>query len=552
MSPETLAAMLLLAVAGGVLVALILAFRAVKRWKVGALRVIGLIFYYLFCGMVSVEKPVAALVLALVPPVVFVVRRSRPEHVPGRQFEPAPASPAPVPEYRRSMTAEEIRGADVAAAWPGIATSLGLTSADVELTRRYGEMRQTHETNDEGVIAAMASLNAAHQMGKIAGDPGIVVRGNQVFRLSTCDLGGVSEHVTTLYVRMPHGMHLDDLDRAIPALRQAYRAYMVEFEQPDDALAAGVVIVRIVHTDPLAGLAALSEPLPFNGDWKRVPVGFKTSGEIATIKVDNCSGTLIGGLSGSGKTASIMSAVAGLALRPDVQFYVFDGKGGHDWGWLAPRANVFNRDDEDRAKVADQLEGLVQIMRDRLDQLPARRDGDFSLWAQGPSVDMPLLVVVIDECQTYFDKGEVARGDKESEAARQRCESAVATLVRKGRSAGVWVIPTTQKPTSDSLPSTIGANTASQIAFRVKTAQAEQAIFGEAPEPGEMSARNLPEASGYAVLASETGTRELVRFAYVPPNVLARIGRETAHLRHDPTEFEDDGLGPNFVKQIEG
>lgn len=553
MSPKTFEAMLPLVVGLVVFLVAVGIFRAARRWKLQALRVVGVLVYYVACAMVSVEKPTAAVVLAAALPLFFIVRmlrRRRPEHVAGSTFtQPASVEPA---QYRPAYTPEQRRGIEVAAAWPDIASRVGLIVADAGLSHDFREMQSEANSPEEGFLGAAAGFMSTRKVAEWRDDPAKFIRGNQVYRLPLVRLVDVTEFVTTLHVSLPHGLHLDDLDKAIPALTQAYRAYMIQFEQPRDALAAGVVVLRVVHADPLAQVEALSRPLEFTGDWKHVPVGFKTSGEVATIKVENVSGTVIGGLPGSGKTASIMSTIAVLAQRADVQFHVFDGKGGHDWSWLEPRALTFNRDDEDREAVAHQLEALVQIMRDRLDEMPKLRDGDFSLWAKGPSVDLPLLVVVLDECQTYFDKGEIPRGDKEAEAARQRCESAVATLVRKGRSAGVWVIPTTQKPTSDSLPTTIGANTASQIAFRVKTSQAEQAIFGEAPEPGEVSARNLPEASGYAVLASETGTREVVRFAYVPPNVLVQIGRESSHLRHDPTEFEDDGLGPTFVKQIEG
>ncbi|MGP5385583.1 hypothetical protein [Brachybacterium tyrofermentans] len=285
------------------------------------------------------------------------------------------------------------------------------------------------------------------------------------------------------------------------------------------------------RSDARAELTPLEQPMPWGGDWDAVPYGVRADGSLAVLRVRECSGTVVGGLPGGGKTGGLTTLLSALVPSEAVQFLVWDGKGGHDWGWLAPRAALFNRDDEDRERVALELEAVVQVMRARLDGMPRLRDGP-SIWETGgPSLDMPLLVLVIDECQTVLDKEMIPRTDKESQGFRQRTEAALSVLVRKGRSVGIWVIPTTQKPTSDSLPTTIGANAASAIAFRVKTHEAERAIMGTAPGPNEPSATALPAMPGYAVVSSESGEREVVRFAYLPSEVASRIAQEHAGRR---------------------
>lgn len=146
---------------------------------------------------------------------------------------------------------------------------------------------------------------------------------------------------------------------------------------------------------------------------------------------------------------------------------------------------------------------------------------------------MPLLVLVVDECQAYLDVGAIPKGDRAAHEARQRSEAALASLVRKGRTAGIWVIPTTQKPTSDSLPTTIGANAASAISFRVKTPEAERAVLGSRPGDGEPSPTGLPTSPGFTVVATEDGAREVVRFGYLPEKVAARHAQAHAPLRRD-------------------
>lgn len=288
-----------------------------------------------------------------------------------------------------------------------------------------------------------------------------------------------------------------------------------------------------VPRDPRAEMLPLDGPMPWSGDWAAVPYGLRADGSVATHKVRECSGTVVGGLPGGGKTAGLTALLSVLVPSPAVQFLVWDGKGGHDWGWMAPRASLYNRADDDRQRAALELEAVVAVMRQRLDQMIELRGGP-SVWETGgPSKDVPLLVLIIDECQTYLDVTQVMKGDKEAAAFRDRTESAIASLVRKGRSVGIWVIPTTQKPTSDSLPTTIGANAASAVAFSVKTPDAEKAIIGTSPGPDDPTATALPPEPGYAVVASETGGREVVRFGYLRTETASALAHAHAGLRRD-------------------
>lgn len=288
-----------------------------------------------------------------------------------------------------------------------------------------------------------------------------------------------------------------------------------------------------VPRDPRAEMLPLDRPMLWSGDWAAVPYGLRADGAVATHKVRECSGTVVGGLPGGGKTAGLTALLSVLVPCPAVQFLVWDGKGGHDWGWMAPRASLYNRSDDDRERAALELEAVVSVMRQRLDQMVELRGGP-SIWETGgPSEDVPLLVLIIDECQTYLDAEQIMKSDKASAGFRDRTEAALAALVRKGRSVGIWVVPTTQKPTSDSLPTTIGANAASAVAFAVKTPDAERAIMGTAPGPDDPSATALPSAPGYAVVAAESGAREVVRFGYLRTETASALAQAHAGLRRD-------------------
>lgn len=296
-----------------------------------------------------------------------------------------------------------------------------------------------------------------------------------------------------------------------------------------------VVLTLLTGGDPLAQMAPLDQPVTVQ-DWKAVPVGMRQDGTEATLDLRECSGIVVGGLPGAGKSAALSSLLASLVPMDCVQFAVLDGKGGWDWSWLGPRAFLYSRDAENRAAVADHLVSLEREMRRRLDEMPTLRGGS-SFWGTGgPTADLPLLVVVVDESQAFLDASLIPKTDKDAQADRQRIEAALASLVRLGRSAGVMVVIATQKPTSDSLPTTIGGNAARAIGFRVKTSPAEVAIFGSGPGEGDPSAQNLPALPGYAVLGSENGTREVVRFYYLPDNVAGGVAHHFQGLTWDPRQ----------------
>lgn len=327
-------------------------------------------------------------------------------------------------------------------------------------------------------------------------------------------------------LRLPDGVTAADVQDRAAAVADALGAASVEIQ----SAGIGEVHLWAFENDPLA---LLVEPVEWDGDWKRLPAGRTRSGEVAYVRVAENSGTVVGGLPGGGKTAGLGAMLVPLVKNPAVQFAIFDGKGGADWSWLRPRAARWTNDDEDRAAVTQALEALVQIMRARLATLMEKRGGS-SLWnTGGPSVDMPLLVVVVDECQSWLDAGAVPKGDKDAKEHRDRAEAALAALVRKGRSAGIWTIVATQKPTSDSLPTTIGTNAAAAIAFGVKTPEAERAVMGSAPGDLDPRATDLPDRPGMAVLGREDGSRVVVRFAYVDEAELATTARDAAHLRRE-------------------
>lgn len=286
---------------------------------------------------------------------------------------------------------------------------------------------------------------------------------------------------------------------------------------------------RVPRPDSLAAGVTLTTPLVAD-DFRSVPYGVGEDGLTRTLDLRNTSGAVVGGVPGGGKTAALTTLMAALVPRPDVQLVVIDGKGGSDWSWIAPRASVHWVDDEDLDGVLNVMTRVHDEMRHRLQTMKSVT-GNSNIWHSGPTPEMPLLVILVDECQTFFDTKGLPKDRKATaDAIAARCTS----LVKKGRSAGILVISTTQKPTSDSIPTALRDNSALRICFRVMTPEAEASVLGDRGEPSATAiGASLP---GMAIVATETGERERVRFSYLPEDTAEAWARQHAHLRRDLPE----------------
>lgn len=245
-----------------------------------------------------------------------------------------------------------------------------------------------------------------------------------------------------------------------------------------------------------------------------VPWAYGEDGLPRDLVLKGTSGVVIGGVPGSGKTAGMTTALAPLAASPYVQLYVIDGKAGADWSAFRDVAHVYLPEDEDLAAVRDVLAGVLDEMRRRVSSVTDEVESNW--WNRGRSEDEPLLLVVMDEVQSYFETH--AGMSKDDKALVGEITQLVSTLIKKGRSAGVVVICMTQKPTSEALPTRIRDNCGLRVAFRVTTSEAEQSVLGPVPDDArDVRATAIPPSRiGGAVVAMETGGREFVRTYYLP------------------------------------
>lgn len=290
--------------------------------------------------------------------------------------------------------------------------------------------------------------------------------------------------------------------------------------------------VILFTTDPLEADQTITEPMPLDEEAMKVVCAVDSVGEPQSVSFRNVSGMTVAGVPGSGKTAGLTSFLLPVALSEDVELSIIDGKGGHDWAAYEPICAYYSNDDENLEALRDYLLSAVEDMRERVQTNPEKL-GVANFWSasieQRRAAGLKHKIIVIDECQNFFEK----RTNKEENALIQEIVRLATSLVKKGRSGGITLIATTQKPTSESLPTGLRDNCALKICFRVTTKEAQRAALGDVDLDDSNNALSINKAGG-AVLLSENGNASRVRFFYMAPSDQERLINDEAAKRKNP------------------
>lgn len=323
------------------------------------------------------------------------------------------------------------------------------------------------------------------------------------------------------------GEPLDGISQASLVLR------VREFEPILDAkrsfaepLSGGGVKMTFYLVDPLDEPMVLDEPGDFDPEKMTVSCAVNSFGETQSITFGDSSGMVVGGIPGSGKTAGLTSFLLPMALSDYVDLAIIDGKGGTDWSSYEPVASHYISGDEELEPIRDFLKDFHEEMVSRV-QTQKERLGESNFWNvtadERLAAGLKFKLLVIDECQGVFEK---AGRSKEEKELLEEIFRYLSAIVKRGRSAGFFAVFITQKPTAEALPTAIRDNAGLRIAFRLQTTQAETAVLGVSAADGlDMPrATEIPsDRKGGAVLGTDTGTYEQVRFFYIPEKEQERL-----------------------------
>lgn len=299
-----------------------------------------------------------------------------------------------------------------------------------------------------------------------------------------------------------------------------------------------ILRVRAMVRDPLLDLLTLADAPPADVACPhRIWLGRDEHGADRWLDLRNVSGVVLGGQPGGGKSQALTSWETQLAPSPAVQLANVDGKGAGEFDDFEPRAWITAGDSME--KILAVLDMLTTLMYDRLASVRDFTGGRKNIWDVGVSAAWPLQFSVFDETQSFFDLPAAKALGKDQEKACAQAIKLASELVRKGRSVGMCSVFATQKPTGDSLPSSVAANCALSVAFSLKTLEAAKATLG--PDIGDYPSLSpvslsLPEHAGVCVVSLRDGLAPFTRLRspMVTEDQAAAVAVATAHLRRDP------------------
>jgi S-DNA-T family DNA segregation ATPase FtsK/SpoIIIE len=269
-----------------------------------------------------------------------------------------------------------------------------------------------------------------------------------------------------------------EVEEAAPHLANAWRCHRVQIAQPRP----GRLLIRGLRRDPLAEPLTMADAPGgvYGGKGSlpllvRVYLGRDEWGADRFASLANITGAIVGGMPGRGKTTLANSLLCQLAPSQAVRLAIADGQGGADFQSWRQRAYAYVGDD--RADAAGLLEDAHAEMRHRFATV-VERTGHRNAWRVGPTLAFPLLLLIVDEAQSYLDESMV-RGDRVAEGHVRTCRAMLGQLIRRGRSVMIFTLIMAHKPTTDSVPSFISANAGLRLAFGLETVDGAVSVLGE-------------------------------------------------------------------------
>lgn len=268
--------------------------------------------------------------------------------------------------------------------------------------------------------------------------------------------------------------------------------------------------------------SALDEPRTLTAppavDWDSLSVGafYDEEGAPQSLSLSGTSGSLVGGTPGGGKTAFINEFLTPLLIDDRVKVTVCDGKGGADFDSVAPYVDLLWQDDEDFDGMIELLESKQAVMRERI-KTNKQLTGESNFWNSPIVPERPVELIVMDEVQAWTEKTGRPKAEKEK---MERIEALIRDLIKRGRSGGLHVMLSTQKPDATTINTGIRDLCGRRVCFRVTTPQMREMVLGQTPDDAVSPTEIPADRIGGAVIGSESGELIQARAYYMPEKAI--------------------------------
>lgn len=254
------------------------------------------------------------------------------------------------------------------------------------------------------------------------------------------------EHGREYILALPPGVSSEDFKKNEQRLSEGLRAHVeTRYEN-------GLLKMKVLKSQLLTKYDF--EPIETQGAVE-IPIGYGHEGMMTLEFSDQVSALLVGGYPGSGKSVFLRQAITNLILtkRPaDLNLHLVDLKNGVEFEMFRKVEHVagFAKDETGALKLFNRLEQLTAERYQTLSKAGMVNVTEYNRHR----TKMNYHLVVIDEYANLRENKEIqARVDK---------------LLRICRAVGIYFIICTQRPSAETVPGLIKANTQAVLAFAVK------------------------------------------------------------------------------------
>lgn len=291
-----------------------------------------------------------------------------------------------------------------------------------------------------------------------------------------------------LMARARMGQTVEDLERAVPAIRDAAGAHSAR----SVAISPGTVRIELVMREQLS---TVGRATPTTVATTRVALGRCENGSAWTLPISGRH-TLTVGCSGAGKGSIFWGIAGGLApaVAADVVHLVgIDLKYGIE---LSVGSGLFTKIATTESDAVETLAALEKLMDKRGKAMAGRTREHI------PIKGSPLFVVLIDELAgvtAYMS----------DPALRKEASASLSRILTKGRALGIVVVAFLQDPRKEVLP--MRGLFTQTIALRLRSREEVTMVLGDGMAEAAPAHRIGPDRPGTGYVIAEDGQVTKVR-----------------------------------------
>ena len=293
----------------------------------------------------------------------------------------------------------------------------------------------------------------------------------------------ITGNCMVLTVRTRMGITVDDLERAVPAIRDAARAHSAR----SVVVAPGTLRMELVMREQLSSVGHATSPTAV--ETTAVTLGRCENGTPWTLPISGRH-TLTVGCSGAGKGSVFWGIAGGFGPAVNaglVHLIGIDLKYGIE---LSVGAGLFTKVATTEADAVKTLAALEQLM----DQRGAHMAGVAR--QHHPTKSAPLIVLMIDELAgltAYMSDA----------ALRKEASASLSRILTKGRALGIVVVAFLQDPRKEVLP--MRGLFTQTVALRLRSRDEVAMVLGDGTADTAPAHRISPERPGTGYVIAEDG-----------------------------------------------